>query len=338
MSLGDILDGALRLYRRNFGQFLGITAIAYVPAALLQLLASYWMLAGMFDVDTGSADDPMSMLPYFGGMMALVVGSAPIYLIAVPLAQGALIWAVSRRYLGKSISIGEAYRQVLRRFGHLLVAVVLSGLAMLGGLVLCIVPGFVASLMFTFATIEVVLEDRDGVEGMRRSWQLVGYDFWKVFGTLLLLGLLVSVAAGALSAPFSVLSMIPSQNDTPMPSLTLLSQAFSSLIQIVLQPVQIVGTILLYYDLRIRREGFDIELLARAVGEKATPWAPATSSQPAGLLGAPGTPPSAPPSGAVLPPRIAPELTRRQIAAPPPPPPPPEYSQPPDEVTPKDGT
>lgn len=346
MGLGDILDGSLRLYRRNFGQFLGIVAIAYLPAVLLQLVAMYWMLSGMLSAQTGSADDPTSMLPYLGGTIALAFGSAAIYLIAVPLAQGALIWAVSRRYLGKSISIGEAYRQVLRRFGHLLVAVILTGLATLGGTLLCIIPGIVVSFMFSFATIEVVLEDRDGVEGMRRSWQLVSYDFWKVVGTLVVLGILVAAAAYALSAPFSLISMIPTQDGNPMAGLNLVSQAISSLVQIVLQPVQIVGTILLYYDLRIRKEGFDIELLAQAMGEPAKPWGQA-SAAPGSVLGVSGAPLSAPPSGVILPPRIgsvAPDAGPETV----PHPPPPEYTQQPDEdlshedsqdeVSPDDGT
>ncbi len=346
MGLGDILDGSLRLYRRNFGQFLGIVAIAYLPAVLLQLGAMYWILSGMLNAETGSADDPASMLPYLGGMMALLVGSAAIYLIAVPLAQGALIWAVSRRYLGKSISIGEAYRQVLRRFGHLLVAVILTGLATLGGTLLCVIPGIVVSFMFSFATIEVVLEDRDGVDAMRRSWQLVSYDFWKVVGTLVVLGILVAAATYALSAPFSLISMIPSQDETAMTGVNLVSQAISSLVQIVLQPVQIVGTILLYYDLRIRKEGFDIELLAKAMGERAKPWGQ-TAAAPGSVLGVLGAPLSTPPSGVILPPRIG---SAAPDAQPPgaPPPPPPGYTQPPhedspredspDEVSPEDGT
>ncbi len=346
MGLGDILDGALRLYRRNFGQFLGIFAIAYLPAVLLSLVAMYWILGGMLGAETGSADDPTSMLPFLGGTIALGMGSVAMYLIAVPLAQGALIWAVSRRYLGKSISIGEAYRQVLRRFGHLLVAVILTGLATLGGTLLCYIPGVIVSFMFSFATIEVVLEDRDGVEGMRRSWQLASYDFWKVVGTLVVLGILVAMAAGALSMPFTLISMIPSQDETAMTGMNLVSQAVSSLVQIVLQPVQIVGTILLYYDLRIRKEGFDIELLAQAMGEPAKPWGQAAAA-PGSVLGVSGAPLSAPPSGVILPPRIgsvAPDAGPETV----PPPPPPEYTQQPDEdlshedsqdeVSPDDGT
>ena len=346
MGLGDILDGALRLYRRNFGQFLGIFAIAYLPAVLLSLVAMYWMFSGLLGAETGSADDPTSMLPFLGGTIALGIGLVAMYLIAVPLAQGALIWAVSRRYLGKSISIAEAYRQVLRRFGHLLVAVILTGLATLGGTLLCYIPGVIVSFMFSFATIEVVLEDRDGVEGMRRSWQLASYDFWKVVGTLVVLSLLVAIAVWALSAPFSLISAIPTQDENPMMGMNLAAQAISSLVQILLQPVQIVGTILLYYDLRIRKEGFDIELLAQAMGEPAKPWGQAAAA-PGSVLGISGAPLSAPPSGVILPPRIG--TTSPDTQAPlVPPPPPPEYTQPPDEdlshensqdeVSPDDGT
>ncbi len=331
MGLADILDGALQLYRRNFGPFIGIAAIAWLPAVLLQLLALYWMFSGLPGMEAGGADDPMSVLPFIGGAVGLAAGGLVIYLIAVPLAQGALIWAVSRRYLGKSISIAEAYRQVLRRLGHLLVAVILTGLATMVGTIFCIIPGIVLSFMFSFAVIEVVLEDRDGVGAMQRSWQLVSYDFWKVVGTLLVLGLLVMFASTALSAPCELIALIPIGNESATALMTIIAQAIKSLIAVLLQPVGIVGTILLYYDLRIRKEGFDIELLARAMGEKA-PVARSSYTAGGSLLG----PQVAPMAGAVLPPKLDTPPASPTAGAPPPPPP--EYTRPADEVIPDDET
>jgi len=285
MGLADILDSSIRLYRRNFGPFLGIVAIAWIPALAIQLYATYWYLR----IFMGGQASEVDLLSLAGGGMMLGLASAVVYLVAVPLAQGALIWAISKTYLQQPIGITQAYRVVLDKLGHIILAIVVTGLVVGVGTLACLIPGLVLGFMFAFTIPEVVLGNRDAISAMRRSWELAGYDFWKVVLTLLVLGLLVAIIGGALGAPFQFLTLIPVPQDKMILLYTLIG-GIRGLIQVVLQPVQIVGTILLYYDLRIRKEGFDIQLLAEAVDKEGA----AVAVQPPPSLLAEDTPPLPP--------------------------------------------
>jgi len=285
MGLADILDSSIRLYRHNFGPFLGIVAIAWAPALAIQLYAMHWYMSLFISGQPSEVD----FLSLAGGAMALVLASAVVYLVAVPLAQGALIWAISKRYLGQTIGIGEAYRVVVDKLGHIVLAIILTSLVAFLGTLACVIPGIVFAFMFSFTIPEVVLGNRNAVDAMRRSWELAAYDFWKVVLTLFVLSLLVGIIGAALGAPFQWVTMIP----VPAEKMTLLytfSGGMRGLVQVILQPVQIVGTILLYYDLRIRKEGFDIQLLAETVEKEGG----TVAAQPTPSLLADDTPPLPP--------------------------------------------
>lgn len=259
MSTADIIDSAISMYRHNFLPFFLITAIAYAPAVLAQILTSA-MMANMETMPEEGAD-PLAVMAAFG----LVVGAAwLVYAVAIPIAQGALIWAVSRRYLDQSITVAHAYQVVWRRVWQILVVIIITGIATMVGTLACIIPGLILWVMFSFAVPEVVLNDRTAFEAIQESWNLARYDFWKVATTLVLLALLVSVATYALTGPV-MLGLSAAATEASQFLLQALSQTISVVVQAVLQPVAIVGMILLYYDLRIRRDGLDLQLLAEAI-------------------------------------------------------------------------
>ncbi len=285
MGLADILDSAIRLYRHNFGAFLGIVAIAWVPALAIQLYATHWYMSLFISGQPSEVD----FLSLAGGAIALLLASTVVYLVAVPLAQGALIWAISKSYLGQPIGIGEAYRVVVNKLGHIVLAIILTSLVVSAGTLACVIPGIVFTFMFSFTIPEVVLGNRTAIDAIKRSWELAAYDFWKVVLTLFVLSLLVAIISAALGAPFQFATMIPVSPDK-MTLLYTLSGAIPGLIQVILQPVQIVGTILLYYDLRIRKEGFDIQLLAEAMEKEGE----TVAVQPTPSLLADDTPPLPP--------------------------------------------
>lgn len=261
MSTADIIDSAIGMYRDNFLPFFLITAIAYVPAVLAQILTT-GMMANMQTMPE-EGGDPFLWMGAFGLVMA---AAWLVYAVAIPLAQGALIWAVSRRYLGKSITVADAYRVVWRRVWQILLVIVVTGVATMMGTLACLIPGLILWLLFSFSVPEVVLNDREALDGIRESWDLVRYDFWKVATTLILLGLLVGVASSALSAPVMIgVTALGSGTGASQFLLQALSQTVSVVVQALLQPVAVVGTILLYYDLRIRRDGLDLQLLAEAI-------------------------------------------------------------------------
>ena len=131
----------------------------------------------------------------------------------------------------------------------------------------------------------VVLEHTGPVKGLGRSWRLVRGSAWRVLGILLLTYLIVGVASTILRLPFSLLAGLGTLAQTPTATALLASVAISSVGVIVAtavtRPVTTGVTVLLYTDLRMRREGLDITLQAAA----SQPAAPAGTGAGVGGTG-----------------------------------------------------
>jgi hypothetical protein len=116
---------------------------------------------------------------------------------------------------------------------------------------------------FAFFVQAVVVEGRGPVDALRRSWRLVRGSYWRVLGImlllLLLLYILVGVPTGIAGVAISIIFPDPVRHFALRQSLSTLIGYIS---QIVVLPLQLVAYTLLYYDLRVRKEGYDIELLA----------------------------------------------------------------------------
>ena len=120
---------------------------------------------------------------------------------------------------------------------------------------------FIVRLMF-FPQM-VVLEGRGPLEALSRSWQLVRGSFWRVLGTVILISLLVQILIIIPGLIFGgIIGFVFSD-----PQDFAIQQSLSTLVgyiaQILFLPVSIIAYTLLYYDLRVRKEGYDLQLLAQ---------------------------------------------------------------------------
>ncbi|MHB8994638.1 MAG: hypothetical protein ACYC63_05240 [Armatimonadota bacterium] len=322
LNIADILDQSIRLYRQNFVPFVGIIALVYIPVGIMQIIFAY----AMGDVATLGSETPdqvpwaqFATLGMAGGGMLLV------NLIAIPIGQGALTIAVSRRYLNEPVTIADAYRSIGARWPLLIAAVLLVSLLVLTGMLFCIIPGIYVAVLLLIVTPIIVIEGLGPVDAMKRSAALVKDDWWRCFGIYMLLTLLVSLITQAVAWPVAMASMAFLMEKN-MALAQAINQGMSVAVQMLVQPVLITGLVLLYYDLRVRKEGFDLELLAQAMGS------PVPSPEvKAPLYGIP-PPPPVPPGWASPPPPPALEWTSAPL--PPPPAPPEEPAPPPDETPP----
>ncbi len=297
LGMADILDAALRLYRQNFGPFLGITAIVFVPVAILQTVGAFFMGQSMGPNGEGS-EVQMGALIVFGVFMA---GSVLVYLLAMPVCQGALSIAVARRYLGQPVTVADAYQMISDRWATLLAGVMIVGLMTAVGTLLCLIPGIFLGTLFMFVTPVIAVERAPLMEALRRSRDLVTGHWWRCFGTYLLLSMLIQLVAGAVVYPVTFLSAFLLMERNPGLAQAL-NQGLSMAASTLVQPVQMIGLVLLYYDLRVRKEGFDLELLAQNLGAKG----PVTTAAQPLLTGyQPGEyAPPPPVPGVELPPRL----------------------------------
>ncbi len=268
MGIGDILDVTFRLYRARFVNFLLIALVAYVPFALVMavLQASIATTAGeiipqqpfTLDPEAPFAGGPAQAFPIDVGtaMIVFVVGILVFFCIIWPLCQGALVHSISAEYLGEHLGAWESYARAAPRVPRMLLAQFLAGLVIMVGFVLLIVPGVIFSLWFMLIAPVIMLEQVSISGALGRSRELMRGNLGKGFLLALVAGLLAGLINGVSSL---AIGMVP----WPHPFLSFFLQNAAAALVV---PIQMAPIILLYYDLRIRKEGFDLQMLASDLG------------------------------------------------------------------------
>jgi hypothetical protein len=251
MSLGELLDRAFRLYAANFPLMVGIAAVAFVPQFFVQVLAV---------LPVPAPSSLVTVLAASFGILAFLVGS----LIVAPLATGATTKALSERYLGREVTVGEALRAAWSRVGVLLLTQFIVGLIVIFGFMLFIVPGVLWMCSYALVAPVVMLETADLGEIRLRSWELVSGHRGKVFVILLVIVAIQSFLGSAGNLLFLAFE------EGSLAS-GVFSVVFLSSVGLLVYPLQTIAVTLLYYDLRIRKEGFDLELLSQAIGPAPAP-------------------------------------------------------------------
>ena len=267
LDYGGIIDRTVELYRKNFVLFVSVVAVVYVPLAVLQLTLQSAPLRG----NAGA----MAGLGTLVGLLSVIAGLC---------AQGALTVAVSRRYLGMTATVGECFQTLNTRMGALILTSVLCAFLVGLGCLLFLIPGIVFMFWIVFASPVVVLENRSGPGAIERSKFLVGQGEWVRVLVLGILCLLMGIVAGI------PLGMVVQALSAAGPVVITLAQ---TAMQVVIHPIGLIAFTILYYDIRVRKEGFDLQVLATHLGAQL-PEGHLPAAPPAG--GGWGTP-AAPPAG-----------------------------------------
>lgn len=278
LGTGELLDRAVRLYRRHFLTFIGIIAIVQVPLVLLQLGFSLLTFRWATDpTNTGAM-----LAGSFGSLLISVVGFA----LVSSLGTAALTRAIASSYLGQPVTLAGAYRQIGKLWVVLMAALLfillLSILLTLWWLIVPCIGWFTGLGMLLFLSLvisplaapTVVLEKQRARAAVRRAWDLSRRRFWPVVGfvtVLFIFSLIFTVTPNLLVSFLVGLGMDPMT--TNFTDQQMISTAISSLTTLVFSliflPFQLTAMTLLYFDLRIRTEGFDLALLARSVDQPA---------------------------------------------------------------------
>ena len=249
LSAGEILDVSFTLYRRHFG---ALATVALVCTGVPLVLRLFLEAAGGF-----FANLPLALVY----MIVLVVLNL--------IASAATVFIVSESYLGRPIAAREALRRATPYIGRVLVCSLLMTLAVLLGFMLLIIPGIVLIVGLVLAVPAVVLEPGLSASGaLSRSWALTRGSRWRMFGlglTLLVLlyvpvlaisGVLAMVLPGGLGVGAGAMGFASSVMGA------VVGLAIAGLVQIFIYPLFYCVLTVTYYDLRVRKEGFDLELLA----------------------------------------------------------------------------
>jgi hypothetical protein len=247
MSLAEVLDSSFRILRDHFLAIAGVSAIVNVPVALGQSLMAA-------EAEAGAS----LSLPAIGIAFAFLT-----FALASPVVGAAVTHLIGEVYLGRPAHIGEAFRVALRILIPLFGTSLLVGLIMIGMTLLLILPGIWFMLGATVISQVMVIERRFGMNAVRRSLELMKGHRGRAF----LIVVLVMVLSGVVGFAF----------DLAVGSLPWLGGAASGFAQAVTGAFASVVFVVLYFDIRCRKEAFDIQHLAQLVqAEGAAAPAPAS--------------------------------------------------------------
>ncbi|MFN2569095.1 MAG: glycerophosphoryl diester phosphodiesterase membrane domain-containing protein [Candidatus Dormibacteria bacterium] len=265
-ALGELLDSAFTLYRRNFILIAAIAAVVEIPAGALQ----YVFLQGA-TVDAGRAPS--------NGLVVGVVGVGILqFLLIQPLVQAAMTRAVSDRYLDRPVTVGTSYRSAWLRLRSLiamsleqtllllallapiLVLTLVVGPAALVLLAVAVPAAIWGAVRLSFASPIIVIESLSGWNGLKRSWRLIAGSWWRIFGILLLVTIMVAIMGSTINGMLSLPALA-----IPDPGKLVYTSVIGAVVNVFVTPIRLIVVTLLYYDLRIRREAFDIEMLAASL-------------------------------------------------------------------------
>ena len=255
MGIGDILDVTFRLYRRKFLTFLLIALVVYIPYALLMSVPSLVHFTAL----TPEANIAGQSAVHFNPLIFTVsmIGIILFAILVIPLCTAALVKNISATYLGEDLSAGKSYSRAAPRLLSLVWAQIVAGIVIAIGYVLLIVPGVIFALWFLLLAPVVVLEGIGGGSALGRSRELMRGNIGKGFLLMLIVGIL-SWVFGAITGV--LVGFIPLEY---LPLRTFIQ----GLIPALWLPIQTAPYILLYYDLRIRKEAFDLQRLAESMGQ-----------------------------------------------------------------------
>jgi Membrane domain of glycerophosphoryl diester phosphodiesterase len=295
-AVGELLDSAFTLYRRNLRLILAITLVVQLPLAVVSYVV--YELTGVTSASArlqqlsanGSVITQQQLNGIWSSLVPFLVVVFTIGLLQAvvvqPIATAAMTRAVGDIYLDHPSSVGSAYGAVGRRIGAVVgVALIFFGvgigiLAVTSGLLIgavfvfgpagaallvLLVPAavVVAILVYTrwlFAAPIVMLERAGARAALRRSWHLVRGSTMRVFGITILVGIITGILSAIVGALLSVATQAGDDNVR-----LILNQLATLVVAVVIQPISFIVVVLLYYDLRIRREAFDIEMLAATI-------------------------------------------------------------------------
>ncbi len=286
LGVGDIVDRVFALYRSRPLLYLAASAVPYLVFVLviagvtLALAARFLGLADFANaIAVGGTPDPAVFVSAIGTFFVFILFVVVAAVVILSLQTTALVHAMSARYLGRQITLGETLRAGLRASPRVIATgllIFVGIVAMWTALALLMVlyqqAWFVAlaalgGLTGTFfilastlvAPVVATLEGVGPIGAIRRSFSLAKGNRWRILG----LQLLLLVINGVISAVVSAVFITTIISDAGLRAAA--QQVVNAVTTIAWAPVEWGTFAILYYDLRVRREAFDLQLAAEAL-------------------------------------------------------------------------
>lgn len=278
LNLGETLDASIKIVRARWRTLAIVMLVIAVPIELLSVLITN-LTTNTYEVGTGGFTGTSSGSgttyddrdAFLAGQLAVSVLGFLGYLLGTVACYG----AIANQYLGRAVTPKESLRYASDRFGAILWLTIILGIGLVFAFLALIVPGIWLTVAWSVAYPAMLVERTNGVESLKRSFKLVDGFWWSTAGRLIVAYILTSIFAVVAAFVF----LIPSDallDDTSLGA-QLLEAAANLVTSLLTTPFIAAVVTLTYFDLRVRKEGFDLALLAERMGGGLATDAPSSA-------------------------------------------------------------
>lgn len=256
ISFSMMLDRMFSVYRRFFLSLVGVAAVPYL---FLGGIFSLSILAAGSSAPTrthpGSGPPAPVAADVFIGF-AIIFGMFGLISSFAWVATSVAVWDIQ---MGLRPRIARAYWFTLKRIGTILVAGFLGLIAVLAGYALLVIPGIIILLSISLTSVVIAAEGKGPIDSLMRSWELsIGYR-WRILGTMFVCGIFSAIIGYAMLIPGAITLSVASSGGTQPIWATILFFLVYTLGLALPAPLLAIALCLIYYDARVRKEGFDLQ-------------------------------------------------------------------------------
>jgi hypothetical protein len=267
LSIGEILDVAIKIYLRNAWTLFRVVLVVVAPVEIVSALIQASAASSGSGIETTGDTTTVSshdLALYVTAILATTILS----LVANTVATGACFKGVSDAYLGERPTWQSSLRFAFARIHSILWITILGSILTVIGAIFCIIPGIYLWIAFAVAVPVLLTEGVKGRHALGRSRELVTDRWWGTFGVVLLGTILAGIVSGAIGA---LAGLAGGTSDANSVAGFLVNSVSGTLGSMISTPFTAAFVTVLYFDLRVRKEGFDLQLLAERIGLTAPP-------------------------------------------------------------------
>ena len=257
LGVFETIDASFTIYRSRFRDLVIVAVIVLVPVQI----ASYVLNLIVLDAADSltAASDPSEVFGLLG-LSLIVLG---ISFLGTLLITGSVAKTVGDAYLNVVTDWRESMSTAWSSLGRLIGNSILTALGIGLGILLCLIPGIYLFALWATAPVAVVLERRGPAEALGRARDLVRGRWWPVFGALIIAYLIQIILSWVVGTILGVILVFAEPGNATFLGV---SSIFDLIIGVILQPFLAVVITVIYFDLRVRKEGFDLQVLADQLG------------------------------------------------------------------------
>ncbi len=260
LSIGGVLDNAIRLYRHALRR---CWILSLIYGAVLGGFGLFWALALTSVVGPGGRGDPRQMLALAFSPLTLIG-----FLVAIALSMtlyGAQVKTEVALARGdESFTLGAAIAAGVRRLPGVLLATLISMVAVGIGLVLLIIPGIYVAGKLQMWVVAMFVEDASALDSLKISWRLTDKRWWRAATILTVALILIYVFALAFGLIGGIIAAV---GHFGVSARLIVNQLFSILSNMIVLPMMVAIAIVMYHDFKLRSEGGDLAVRMGSLGK-----------------------------------------------------------------------